>query len=528
MQNKLVENWLINVNELTFTIPFCQLLLAKGLKIVHISSQGPMEQGKDVIATDKNGNVFCYQLKGGDIKSKDWAAMKAEVDQLVELPPKHTSLSKEVTKWEAYLVTNGKIANPTARDIYDYSESKCKAGHQPLQTIVQGELLADFAKYFGDFLPVEIDDLQIFLDLYNQNGDYMLDNKAFKTFFEKFFISKNKVSNPKQVEAVRASLILCNYLLTYKLAKQNYIEIIKAHLLLLASLYDYTERHKIPNNKWKDSEGLIYELIESQYRLLIDELENHPQHYIQDEYGLLSEALTYKIRCTELIGFLSAYLNYCHISGKKAYKPEVVGGLLTDLSSATTKVLLGEYFMPFLVNYIVHLHFEKNDQEVAKELVSAFVSLLSCHTGKNLGMPSPYYDITQSVEWTLGINKEKITEGFQHRSYSIRTIISLLALLGGRPVLKAHWREISYICQQEIVPDKCVDYLRWKIEEGKQIDHFPDATQSWEKLAKQAEADYSQFLPESIKAKPYFIPFMINVMPHRINHKFVLTMIKKT
>lgn len=175
MKNKIVENWLTKVTELTFTVPFCQLLLSQGKTVVHISSQGPMEQGKDVIAVDVSGVVHCYQLKCGNINSRVWAEIKTEIDQLVELPPRHPSLQQNVDEWEAYLVTNGGIANPTVRDLYDYAASKKSKGHQPLKTIVAGQLVASFTEFYDDFLPADVVDLQQFLELYNQHGDYELD-----------------------------------------------------------------------------------------------------------------------------------------------------------------------------------------------------------------------------------------------------------------------------------------------------------------------------------------------------------------
>jgi hypothetical protein len=242
MQNKIVENWLTNVGELTFTIPFCQLLLSKGQRIVHISSQGPMEQGKDVIAVGRDGRVYCYQLKSGNINGKVWAGIKSEIDDLVELPPRHPSLPAKVKEWDAYLVTNGTIANATARTIHDYSEAKKEKGHRPLKTIVGGELVQDFADHFGEFLPIEITDLQWFLELYNDNGKYDLPCEKFKRYFEAFFAGHSSGSRQRNTEAIRAALILCSYLLTYKYTAENRIEIIKAYSLLLASIYHYAER----------------------------------------------------------------------------------------------------------------------------------------------------------------------------------------------------------------------------------------------------------------------------------------------
>jgi hypothetical protein len=46
MKRRVVENWLTKAGELSFTVPFCQLLVSEGKRVIHISSQGPLEQGK--------------------------------------------------------------------------------------------------------------------------------------------------------------------------------------------------------------------------------------------------------------------------------------------------------------------------------------------------------------------------------------------------------------------------------------------------------------------------------------------------
>jgi len=73
MNERLVENWLISVNEKTFQIPFCQMLTAEGYTVLHLSRHGPFEEGKDVIALDPAGTPCAFQLKGakGKISQTD-------------------------------------------------------------------------------------------------------------------------------------------------------------------------------------------------------------------------------------------------------------------------------------------------------------------------------------------------------------------------------------------------------------------------------------------------------------------------
>jgi hypothetical protein len=522
MQNKIVENWLTKVGELTFTIPFCQLLLSQGKRVVHISSQGPMEQGKDVIAVDRAGRVHCYQLKSGNINGRVWAGIKSEIDELVELPPKHPSLPVTVDGWDAYLVTNGTISNATSRTIRDYSEAKRAAGHQSLTTVVRGELLGDFADHFGDFLPVEISDLQWFLELYNQRGEQDLDCEKFKRYFEVFFTGHAAGSRKKRTEAVQAALILNSYLLTYKHAAGNRIEIIKAYILLLASIYQFSEMSALPERSWRETERLLYEALEVEFRSLIDDLAEHPTHYVEPEGGLLSETVTYKLRCSELLGYLSAYLSYCHLKGVEPYRSAEVGSVMDTIKAHA--IIAGECVAPLLFNASLARLAKGDAQEAAKILVSLLGTILRANVPGARGLPSPYYTMTQAMEWVLNIGETRITESFQGRSFCLRSVVLLLARLGHRDILAAEWRTISYVSQLEVIPDVSTEYLSWRIAKGIQTDRFADTPQSWANLVAEATASYTDKIPPVLRDRRYFLPFWINAMPQRLNHRIMLTL----
>jgi hypothetical protein len=520
MKSKIVENWLTKVTELTFTVPFCQMLLSEGKRVVHISSQGPMEQGKDVIAVDDSGTVHCYQLKCGNINARVWAEIKAEIDQLVELPPRHPSLPHEVGEWEAYLVTNGNIANPTARDIYDYAASKKSKGHRPLKTIVGTQLVARFTELYDDFLPVGVVDLQQFLELYNQHGDYELDVKKFKVFFESFFYSHQGDSRQKKVEAIRASLILCNYLLTHKYSRENHLDIIKAYVLLLASIYFFVESHELAETLWKDTERLAYEAIETEFRRFIDELITHERHYVQVEYGVLSEAVTHKIRCSELTGYLAAYRNACALRGTVPYESVRLDEITLELLK--TRALLGECFVPFFVNHIVTLLQNGLDAAASQAVFELLTAVIERHrSDDSRGLPTPYYGFKDCVDWALG--RDEIRESFHWRSFALRSLMLMAVKCGLREELDYYWPTLSRISQHEMIPARPQDYFLWHMEEGSQSDRFPDITQSWAALVADASTDYADVLPAVLRRRKHFLPLLINVMPHRFNHRFVLS-----
>lgn len=524
MKSRIVENWLTKVTELTFTIPFCQVLLSEGKRVVHISSQGPGEQGKDIIAVDSVGVVHCYQLKCGNINARVWAEIKSEIDQLVELPPRHPSLPNEVDDWVTYLVTNGSIANPTARDIYDYAEIKHKRGHQALRTITGKQLLASFAELYDEFLPVDAVNWQQFLELYNQHGDFELNLKKFKLFFESFFESHAGDSRTKKAEAVRASLVLCNYLLSNKHSQGNRLDVIKAYTLLQASIYHFVASQELVERFWRDTDNLLADAIEIEFRQLIDELVAHEHHYVQSEYGVLSEAVTHKIRCTELVGYLSAYRISCVSRGVEPHKADQLDQISSTLFDS--RVLLGEVFVPLFADYVAILRLTGREAEAARVLVDLLTAIVECHrTEGGRGLPTPYYGISESVDWSLRRGVE-IREDFRWRSFSIRSLILLAAKLDLREELDYYWPVLSRISQQEVIPARPQDYLLWRIEDGQQSDKFPEMTQSWAELVADASADYSGDLPPVLRGRKHYLPLFLNVMPHRFTHRLSLVALK--
>lgn len=520
MKRRVVENWLTKAGEISFTIPFCQLLISEGIKVIHISSQGPLEQGKDIIAVDESGKVYCYQLKCGNINARVWAEIKPEIDQLVELPPRHPSLDETVDEWEAVLVTNGTIANPTARDIYDYSESKRSRGHQALKTIVGGELLDLFDSYYGDFFPIDTFGLQRFLALFNVNGDEELNLGDTKQFFERILREYDDASRQRRIEAIRASLILCRYMLTHQFSERNHLAVIQAHVLLLASIYEFADRHELNDTLWRSTEQLAYEALDVGYSELLDEIEHHPDTYVETRYGLLSEVVAYKIRCAELLGYISAYLNYQKIKQARDGERDL-NGFFEAVSQH--QVLLGEVFVPLYLNYIMMLESGQGDEDRgASQVVDMIVAYVAIYVDGGRGMPSPYYDFHTALNWSM-LRKTDFEEDFAWRSYTVRSLILLAVRLGLRDELDSAWPTLSRITQQEVIPNEAWDYLNWRIAKGSHDDRFPDATQSWQQLVDEASADFSEELPTVLNERIHFLPLLINVMPHRLNHRIVLT-----
>ena len=167
MQERLLENWLISVNEKSFQIPFCQLLTGEGLQVVHMSRHGPAEAGKDILAIDLDGTPCAFQLKGsaGKISQREWAKYVDQVVRLVEIPIIHPSIDEKKPR-KVFFVTNGELDEEVRLEINDRNREWERRRYPPLTTIVKGELLTRFLRLHDNLWPKELVAYKDLLELY--------------------------------------------------------------------------------------------------------------------------------------------------------------------------------------------------------------------------------------------------------------------------------------------------------------------------------------------------------------------------
>src|SRR3954471_453432 len=71
MRERLVEDWLIRINERGYDVAFCQILLLQGRHVLR-AGHSPIEHGKDVLAASVDRKkVWGYQLKTGNVSQAD-------------------------------------------------------------------------------------------------------------------------------------------------------------------------------------------------------------------------------------------------------------------------------------------------------------------------------------------------------------------------------------------------------------------------------------------------------------------------
>lgn len=525
MQNKLVENWLTNAKELSFTAPFVQLLIAEGFTVIQ-SKGGVNEQGKDIIAKDSRGKIYCFQLKCGNVGHSEWQSINGQINDLTGIAPTHPTITKIPKSWECFLVTNGDITGPVLKTITDYSSTNTANNRMGLKTISKDELLRRFTDAFGRFFPVEPNEIQIFFELFCDDGDNTLRRRDFKQYLERFLTSFDNVkSKQRKLEAIQSTPIIASYLLTDKYAKENHIANIDAWTLTLLTILYFTHKWSLDENKYKSTEESILEEVDRLIARLIDDVANDDNFLVDTTYGVFSEPiLTFRLRCTELLGYVSGSANYSTLSGRTI--ENLSQGLLEKLPTLiNNKIMVGESDAPSHFNgLLVTSILNGSDTTIVAGLRQLVDSILAAHLDDGAGILSPYYTTEQAVAHLFG-EGDPVEESFHNRSYVLWSAILLLARYNQRDFLNDRWRAISEISMEEIVAHDQNDLLLWKVKDADMLDTFPNAKQSWAELQAHATKSYDSEIPPVLLKRKHLIPLMMLAMPHRLTPKLIMSLV---
>ncbi len=271
MIERVIENWLDSTTEREYQFAFCQALLSEGFRIHHVSSHGQMEQGKDIIATDKHGTHYAYQLKSGDIDQSAWRrTIRGEVEELVELPIQHPNIPQAAHS-RAVLVTNGTITDPVRREITDRQAGWQRNGHSPLELITKWQLLEMFVKAQGTFLPRSPADFELFLRIFLRDKREPLNKEEFAGFLENSLPLTAEVKRMELRRTFSAIALLASYALSGCQRAGNSFALSEGWMLVIAHLLRLAEKVRSYEPVWLPSIELCVQAWEQSAEALVKE-----------------------------------------------------------------------------------------------------------------------------------------------------------------------------------------------------------------------------------------------------------------
>lgn len=520
---KAIENWLTNTNELGYQLPFCQILVNEGFRLVHISKHNAFEQGKDIIAVDTKGRPHIYQLKRGNVALGEWRSIvKAELEELIDLKIVHPSVNKSL-KPIPYLVTNGYLEDTVRLQLDNLNAGKWK--HNPIKVIVLGELLEKFLKWSYEFTPQEISNYKNFLDLYFADGKGPTDEEKIAILLGSTLqLESEKLNKEECKRNISAAILFTSYIVSPFKKEENHISIVQILVILLSYILALIEKHNLPDQYWKGSFDLVWSEIRNHLGKLETEVKEGGLDTIYQSVWD-GEIAPYRkhIAVVYLLGYkLSQILESDEQwtdLGQEQYLEKIIPSLTVwGETSLLAYVFLFEYlfmvtnrdrdsiaFLVIALQLILRFNGKKPDEEVPE------------------GLQSPYYKIETGINTILGLEEEEspVNENFHKRSFMIKPIVELFARHQRKDILEIAWRAITYIQQERFIPDQKWMFFLWHSNQGKHRMEYPKQTQSWAELKAEADEINMEEIPNSLVRMPFLIPLYLLVYPHRINTNLI-------
>lgn len=464
---RIAENWLINASERGYETAFTQSLIVQGYTIVDISTHGQLEQGKDIISIDPKGNACCFQLKDEKITLSEWRKIKSEIDELIEIPIKHPNFT-EFKNHRSVLVTNKDMTAPARNTISDYNKVWMRRGIPPLEVITKNQLLKIFVDSHGEYLPIEMEDFQLFLELLIIKGESGVDKEKFSAFLESYVLSIQNDDLP--INRMLSSLvILCHYILGNVDSKNNHVNIIESWMLFLNYLMYLVEKYSLKEDIWKKTYDIIFEKITFQLSLLKKEvLEGAPLLLSGWDGGVL-----FQIRLGILAGWLSAYelatksLDDDYVLDEKVYQ-----FIVDNLNQMT---YWGESATPFFI--LMSKFSEAFNEDFSNKLIYDTLNELVLNNNKEdcIGVPDPYWSPEKVLDLEFDILDEPFNrKDFINHAYHLTSLVNILVKKDKKATLQAIWPELTFILNTKIVPIKIEDYYLYRIIEADVESNFYD------------------------------------------------------
>lgn len=515
---KTIENWLTTTNELSYQMPFCQLLLSKGYTVCHNSKQNAFEQGKDIIAINKSGVPCGFQLKGGNITNRRWRdEVKDEIEELIDYQIVHPSISKSKGHL-SFLVTNGELEDTVRVGIDNLNTGKWK--ENPLEVITGGELLSKFVDISNNFTPQEVTAYKSFLDLYFRDGKELINEKEYSNFItEVLRLNKDGLSKEERKRNIASAVLYTGYIISSAKKSKNHITTIQTLSLLCAHILGLAEKYSLEERYWLDSFEIIWGEIEITAQNLQDEIGN-------DELEKLVTSMwdgeLGQYRRHIAIGYLLAFKCAQLIDGNNKWDDIFNDVFFTKLKDSVVPWGEGGFFPIILLSLLLDRTPTLPGVDAFKSVCVIIEFLIKFNGAESdEGVLSPYYGITTAIERKFGLLKEPLDENFARRSFTMKAIIDLLIRHKRRADVEEYWRDITYIEQEEFLPKETWMHFLWRSKKGKNESNFPVQTQSWSVLEKEAQNINLKNIPRTLQKQKRFLPFFLLLYPHRVTTNYI-------
>lgn len=514
MLERLVENWLASVGEIGYQVPFTQMLMAEGHRVLQGPVHHPFEHGKDIITIDPQKRISAFQLKGPDEISdlKGLELYQGQLDALAMAAISHPSVGAPRLPDRVYVVTNG-VLRPEVRDrLNQISAGNVDRRLPPLEYIERDHLVSRFLTVHGQYLPSAPASFRRLVELYSDDGLGPLPTQRLLSFLEDSLPFTGATSPTGIQRAIASAALLTAYALRGWEASANHLAVAQGWLVYALVVLRLAEERSAPTKRWGPSFALAFSTAQAALERLLTEASERDDLIIPD----LAEGAFYGTRALLVCGYASALLLAERILGV----PESSRPALTTLLRREFKYarVLGESAAPLLFSIATALSFLESSL-VGEAIIEGYARglLLKNQPGAKDALADPYHPIEEVLARSLelDIDEQSSEERFDGRAFTARVSIEWLARRLRRQSVASLWTSYTRLVTCEFVPSSATRMLTIGDDEGNLDMRVPKQPGSWKDLRDEALLVDKAALPTVLWQHPEVLPFLPLLLPPR-------------
>jgi hypothetical protein len=528
---RLVENWLDSASERSYQAPFCQMLAARGHRIMHSTRHSQIELGKDILTIAPDGVPCAYQLKGQPgtrLTYQEFTHIHDQLRSLIDLAIAYPGIPPG--QHRAYLVTNGLIEEEAGLAIEQMNAGYVDAGfpNRRLEVIQRGELLA-MARELGESLwPTEIPQIHLLLEMLVEDGlgRFPVDrgNRMLSEVLGLGAGPRPGWPAPEIRRRITSAALLTSLSLKRFEAKDNHYAILGAWVQFALAAIGTCERFNVSfnNNARTAVEIATTSIRDALIDLARESLERDPLV----EGDVLWDAAFYRARYTLILGLLSILWFWNEEVGWPDDLPrDDVEAFL--LNGRPQLYLWGEAAIPQMLAYYWFLR-----RKVAGQGVDALLFTMLYATvrpgadGTSIGLPSPYWgfeDVARhALTPVLGLDGDEMREEATGLvSYYAESLLHLAVRTNWKAECKRIWPDFTRMQSVEFEPGHLWQYCLSHTDSGNTRQVQPPTRKEWADLVEEARSVKCDSAPQEIVDRPFLLVLFIMLFPHRGRHDVV-------
>lgn len=496
MLKRLIENWLINISEREFDIPFRLLLEAEEhISVGHRTIHGPMELGKDIVSYHSMQNTFYFfQLKAGDAKLGDWNDMERQIRQMVEVPYIHPNYTVG-DPYQPVWVCTGQLDETVRLSLGGKNDEYKRLGKPYIIVWDRNNLIDKFEQVFFDIAFVEDYLLIDYLKVWSHASDFQSDEDDLREFMANYLANCALDSDRKIKRYLSTFALLLSQLSNRYIQNQDIYSAVDITILGITEFYNFIFNKSIDEINYHATYNILIDLINYHLQELnreIAALEGNELDLLIEQ-APMSEIFELPLRTHSLASKIALLSLLNSITGTKNENENILKSIIENNLESFTNILserqIGTYWLT-----IVGL-FNINEIEMIKKCITmTFEWVLSFHGEDGLqGLPDPYRSYSIMPYHHLDIEPEDgRLVNMNGQSYFLSILLKFMSFLDYKDTIAEEWDLLSRMSLREVIISKPEDLFSFRTDDAHTITYTFPITGSWARI----KEHYSQRLSE--------------------------------